>query len=194
MELKGKNESTSMKLKPKETGGGHEEVVATLKWTAAVDLDLHVHYSLKGAVLQPAKKGLLGIGRSPAKMSGEGIISFRNFGSLTSAPFIKLDKDSGVGDAGGDNEENVHFTDLSKIGHALIVANIYGKLSSNFAKYDGKVIVKCGDQVVEVPLIESTPGSYCIVAHIDNTGSELVLRNINKVQSKAPTIAEFLSS
>lgn len=185
MELKGKNESTSMKLKPKETGSGHQEVVATLKWTAAVDLDLHVYYSPKGAVLQPAKKGFLGIGGSPAKMSGEGTISFRNYGSLTSAPFIKLDKDSGVGGvvAEGGNKETMTITQkgleaASRI-HLLVWDWDQVKVGgpARFADSDAKITVvdNLGTEH-DVKLETGAMGNIACIAslEINPTGTKLV--------------------
>ena len=193
MELKKKGQQVTLELIPKE-GKAHGEVKATLSWRKAVDLDLHGYFAPRGARLQPASKGFLGLGKKGPTLQGEGLIDYRDRGSKTGSPFIYLDKDAGVGDVGGENEENMHFTDLSNIGHILIVANIYGKPNANFASYDGKVTVKSGDQVIEVPLTESRPGSYCIVAHIDNTGPQPVLRNVNRVQKNRPTIGEFLQS
>jgi tellurite resistance protein TerA len=108
---------------------------------------------------------------------------------------IYLDKDAGIGDVGGTNEENLYFTDLQYMEHILIVANIYNKPNANFASYDGRVTLKADDRSFEVPLTATTGGSYCIIAHIDNSGpSGPVLVNVNKVQREKPTIGSFLHS
>ncbi len=104
-----------------------------------------------------------------------------------------MDQDAGVGDVGGDDQENVSFANLEHMEHILIVANIFNKPNANFASYDGRVIVKASGQTFEIPLTESTPGSYCIIAHVDNSNpSGPVLKNINKVQKDAPSISAFV--
>ena len=60
------------------------DLVATLRWKKAVDLDLWCIYK--------DSKGKTGQ------------IGFNGRGSLDREPFIQLDQDSGVGDSGGDNE------------------------------------------------------------------------------------------
>lgn len=160
------------------------EFKATLIWKTAVDLDLHCFYQLKGE----KKKGFLGFGGGGLK---EGRISFSSMGSLQGSPWIQLDKDSGVGDTGGDNEENMAFGDISKIEHAIIVANIYSK-STNFGQYNGRVVVRGGGEEFEVPLTETKTGSWCVVARIDNSGSEPRLINVNKTQGSKPSLKEFI--
>ena len=85
-----------------------KEIKATLRWRTAVDLDLHCFYRLKTDTPPvPQKKGflakLVGMGGS----SAEGHVCFSSRGSKTASPWIFLDEDAGVGDVGGDNEENI---------------------------------------------------------------------------------------
>jgi len=163
---------------------------AVLRWKTAVDLDLHCFYQLKGNAEKPSK-GLLGkIFKGSSSDLGQ--ISFMKRGSKTDSPWISLDKDAGVGDVGGSNEENIYFTKLDQIEHALIAANIFNKPNSNFSSYGGLVTVKGGGREVEVPLIEKQPGSWCIIARIDNSGDKPQLININQTQQDKPDLSRFM--
>lgn len=176
MELKDKyiiKEKVVIKEKDENYYIPKENLIATLSWTYPIDLDLYGIYRLKN-------------GR-------EGTIYYHNLGSLETSPYISLDKDEGVGDVGGDNEENMRFKDLSQIQHLLIVANIYKKKNVNFAQYDGKVVVSASNgQGFEVPLTEQETGSWCVVARVENT--DLIgpkLFNVNKVFKNRPKIDYF---
>ncbi len=153
---------------------------ATLKWSKPVDLDLHCFYKKKS-------------GGFFSKLFGAetGHVYFADRGSRGSSPYIFLDEDAGVGDKGGENEENIYFTRLDAIEHALIACNIFNKPNSNFAGYDGIVEVKIGEQEIVVPLMEDSLGSWCIIAHVDNSGREANVININKVQRSEPSISQF---
>ena len=174
------------------------ELHATLAWTAAVDLDLHVYYRTKVSVEaaeQHQKKGRMGRMFSTDKgESKDGHVYFLRRGDKEKFPWIYLDQDAGVGDKGGKNIENIYFTNLDRIEHILIVANIFNKPNANFASYDGIVTVFAGGQTIEVPLTESTPGSHCIIAHLDNSGAGSKLVNVNRVQKKEPSLVDFVGS
>jgi len=149
------------------------KLVGTLQWKKAVDLDLWCFIKTKN-------------GRSDS-------IGFSNLGSLQSYPNIQLDKDAGVGDKSGDNEENIRFETLEHIDHAFICANIYGKSNANFSKYDGAVIIKSKSTEFSVPLTSKAGGSWCIIAHLDTTGPTPQLRNINQTVDKRPTIDNLIA-
>lgn len=163
---------------------------ATLRWKASVDLDLYCFYRLKDGIELP-KKSLLGK-ILKKNISNEGEVSFMDRGSKKAWPWIWLDKDAGVGDRGGDNEENIYFTDLEKIEYAMIAANIFNKPNANFASYDGTVIVRCGQQEIEVPLVEKVPGAWCVIAMIDNSKLKKQLINVNRTSVKRPAIEECI--
>ena len=177
-------------LKPKESA--HipvKNLVATLSWTAAVDLDLYAFYRAKKDIKK--RGGLLGVGG--VKPGQEGKVYYVSKGSLNKFPWMSLDQDSGVGDVGGQNEENLRIANLDEVDFVLIVANIFSKPNANFASYDGKVTLKGGDQVIEVPLTATTGGNWCVVAGIDNAsamGAKLI--NINHVQSNTPAVRQFV--
>jgi tellurite resistance protein TerA len=169
MELKQK---VVLKQKGEKTGLVGTEFVATLRWTAAVDLDLHAFYKTKTGKFEH--------------------VYFANKGSLSEQPYIQLDEDEGVGNTAGDNEENIRISKLDHLDSVLIATNIFrflGFLSKgdNFAKYDGSVVVKSntGD-VIEVPLISEEPGKWCLIAKIDNSGASPCVININRVQKNEP--------
>jgi len=125
------------------------------------------------------------------KTGEEKLIYFGDKGDLNTTPFIYLDKDSGVGDQGGDNKENIYLTNLPIIENALIVANIFNK-TTNFSKYDGWVIVKSKNESFKVPLICKTTGSWCVIARIDNSTGTPHLININKTMRDKPNIEDFI--
>jgi tellurite resistance protein TerA len=167
-------------------------VRATLRWRASVDLDLHCFYTLKAE--RPSGGGgffsrLFGGGAPEPSPSGEsGHVYFRERGSLTEPPFIFLDKDSGIGDRGGNNQENIAFAKLERLEQAIIVANIFNKPNASFGTYDGSVIVSAGGQEIEVPLTERAPGAWCVIAQIDNRGAVPTIVNINQTQTARPEL------
>lgn len=166
-------------------------LVATMTWTATVDLDLYAFYRAKKDI--KPKSGFLGLGG--VKPGQEGKIYYMSKGNLDKFPWMNLDQDAGVGDVGGQNEENLRIANLDEMEHVLIVANIFNKPNANFAGYDGRVTLKTGEQEIEVPLTATTGGSWCVIAHIDNSSPMGVrLININKVQRNQPKISEYVQS
>lgn len=181
--LKGRGDSAPLMV---SEGGVH----ATLRWKANVDLDLHCFYVNQSGAPSSGGGGFF------SKLFGGGVerlteasghIYFRSRGSLSEAPFIELDQDAGIGDQGGDNEENIRFGDIRKLKEAIIVANIFNKPNACFGDYDGSVIVTAGSQELVVPLIEKETGAWCIIAKLDNRDGVVTLTNINRVQSARPT-------
>ncbi|MBU1077438.1 MAG: hypothetical protein KKH98_09110 [Spirochaetes bacterium] len=173
--------------------------LATLNWKTKVDLDLWAFYMKKGTEV-PKKKGLFGKlfgGDDTHPISGFGSVGFRTpgRGTIDRFPFIHLDKDSGIGGTlapGGFNQENINFAKISEHNVIIICANIFSK-NTNFAQYGGNVTVTIGGEVLTVPLTETSTGSWCTVAMIDNrkpTGP--VLRNINRTTKDQPNLIDFL--
>lgn len=183
----------TLKQKGDKTGLTGNDFQATLRWKTAVDLDLHCFYKLRTGA-PPPKTGILGkiFGSSGGTGDQEGQIYFNKRGSKTDPPWIYLDHDAGIGDVAGDNEENIYFTQLNQIEHALIVANIYNKPDANFASYDGVVIVRGGGREIEVPLTEKNTGSWCIIARIDNRSGTPQLINVNQTQRNRPSVSQFV--
>jgi uncharacterized protein involved in tellurium resistance len=166
-----------------------QNLLATLSWTAAVDLDLYAIYRAKQTV--KPRGGFFGFGG--VKPAQEGKVYFGSRGNLKDFPWMALDKDAGVGDVGGQNQENLRIADLTEMEYVLIAVNIFNKPTANFVSYDGRVTLKAdnGDEV-EVPLTATTGGNWCVIAQIDNSRKGARLINVNKVQSKEPVMGELV--
>ena len=100
------------------------------------------------------------------------------------------DQDAGIGDQGGDNEENMRLGDISVIDRVLIAVNIYNKPNARFGTYDGRVIVRAGSQEVEVPLTTQEMGAWCVIAEIDNRGAQPKVTNLSHVQKNKPSLRD----
>jgi len=170
--------------------------LATLMWKTSIDLDLHVQASFKEE--NTSKPGLLTkiFGKSESHTKLEDChVFFGHKGNLRDYPWISLDKDDGIGDkveAAGYNEENMRFGDLNKLKYVLVYANIYNKPNSNFSLYDSKIILHADAEEITVPLTSSQPGSYAIVALIDNNGPVTVLNSIDQVLTVPPRLIDFI--
>jgi len=165
-------QTTSLDL-AKNSSGKLENVKVTLAWTAKVDLDLHAFYRLKN-------------GKT-------GQVFFGSKGALEKAPFIKLDKDMGVGNTGGDNKETLLIGDLSQIECIIFATNIFrffGRGKENFSRYDGRVILTTSLGEVTVPLTSETPGSWAVIAKVDNM-HQPVITNINQILERQPELKDF---
>ena len=165
----GLREKRVLKTKGESAKVGLKDLKATLFWKTSSDLDLHCMYKTVNG--------------------DKGHIYFGKKGSLTSAPFIKLDGDAGVGNAMAvnGNEENIHFGDLSVIEELLIVANVYGG-GVNFAELGGTVTVSFGNEDLVVPLNSNKRSKWCTVAAIKKVDGVHQLVNINEVSSNKPEI------
>ncbi len=149
-----------------------KQLMVTLKWTAAVDLDLMAFYKTRdgqeGGVFSDNYPG-------------------GTLGSLNVFPFIELSGDEGIGGTGGDNEEVIRITKLDDMAELYIVTINYDDATkskpSTFSNYDGSVVVM-NDQgeAVEVPLNSTNKGHVAVVCRIDNTnpvGAKLI--NVNDI-------------
>ncbi|MEM2056694.1 MAG: stress response protein [Thermoproteota archaeon] len=151
------------------TGG---RVKIKLKWTAMVDLDLMVFYL--------SKDGQTGGVFSTLYPRG-------NMGSLTSFPYIMLDRDAGVGASGGDNEETIIISKLDHMKEIYIcVFNytdaVHGRMSS-YKIYDAVVYIidEGSADSYAVLLNTETTGHVALVAVIDCEGRRPKLINRNAV-------------
>lgn len=146
-------------------------------WKTAVDLDLHA-YAIDNY--------------------GEFIhVYFANKKSYCSN--IILDQDAGVGNIGGDNEENLTVRDLSKVKKIIFVANIFrffGNLFSSgdkFSSYDGRIEVRTMNETVNVCLNSSELGRWAIIALIENINGTPVIKNIDSIIREEPSF-KYLSN
>ena len=158
MELKTKGESVYVAI---------EKLVAKLSWTVGADFDL-------AAVWVPR--------------TGEpGLTYFGEKGDMNSFPFMQLDKDSGVGDKAGANEETLRITKLTDMKYVYIVCWDYKAVQSGskarFAGTDVKLVLTDNTGTShQTKLDTGDMGNVAVVATIDTTdpiGPKLV--NTSKV-------------
>ncbi len=149
-----------------------KQLMVTLKWTTAVDLDIMAFYKTKDG-----KEGGVFSDNYPGG----------SLGSLNNFPFIELSGDEGVGGTGGDNEEVIRITKLDDMAELYIVTINYDDAvenkTSSFNDYDGAVTVM-NDQgeAVEIPLNARDEGHVAVICKIDNTspvGAKLI--NVNDI-------------
>jgi hypothetical protein len=144
---------------------------AFAEWKTRVDLDLHV----------------FAIGKDNSKYH----VYFGN----KRIPGITHHGDEGIGgriDHEYGNREQVDI-DMGKFKHAIIVMNIYGK-TTNFAQYGGRCRVIAGTQELEVPLEEKAEGSWCTIAHFDNSSPIAAqLKNVNITTKDKPDIEQVIN-
>ncbi len=136
-----------------------------LNWTAEVDLDLHAFVRLNNGASEQ--------------------VFFAN----KNVDAIRLDRDSGVGDVGGNNEENINVSSLGNLREVLFATKIFCK-GGCFADYDGKIVVSTnnGDSIT-VPLSAQQRADWCVIAKLDNTDSSAPrIINLNRVMNDEPSL------
>jgi len=137
-----------------------KQLMVSLKWTAAVDLDLMAFYR--------AKDGRTGGVFSENYTGG-------SLGSLNSFPFIQLSGDEGVSAKGGENEEILRVTKLDDLVELYICTINFTDASQSrtvpFRNYDAVVnVIDDKGEAVTVPLDSPQAGSVAVIARIDNSG------------------------
>jgi uncharacterized protein involved in tellurium resistance len=151
-----------------DTSAPITKINVKLQWTAAVDLDLHAFYS------SSASRG--------------NHIYFGN----KDGPRIQLDRDAGVGDISGHNEENITITSLADFHDILFATKIFQK-GGCFADYDGRVTVQTnnGDDIT-VPLSARERADWCVIAKMTNhSGQGPTVSNLNRVTGDEPNVDSF---
>lgn len=143
------------------------QIKVKLQWTAPVDLDLHAFYR-----------------------SNDGQESSVYYGSREGQGIV-LDQDAGIGNSGGQNEENITIESLNGLKEILFATKIFNK-GGCYADYNGKVIVKTnnGDEIV-VPLTSREHVDWCIIAKLSNSPNGTELLNLNKVSAVDPVVGAF---
>jgi uncharacterized protein involved in tellurium resistance len=139
-----------------------------LQWTAAVDLDLHAFY------------------RSSA--DGQAHVYFAS----RSGTDIVLDTDAGIGDRGGQNEENITISWLDGFDEILFATKIFAK-GGSYADYDGRVSIQTsnGDDVT-VPLTATRRADWCVIAKLERDGQGgHQVTNLNAVTDREPHVDAF---
>jgi len=76
---------------------------------------------------------------------------------------------------------------------AGVATNIFRFLSrgkENFSRYDGRVILTTSLGEVTVPLTSETPGSWAVVAKVDNKHRPMIT-NIIQILERQPELKDF---
>jgi len=170
MELKGKGQTASI--------AEMKMMMITLAWTSAADFDLFALYKLKDG--------------------SDGLVYFGNKGDMNAFPFMALDKDAGVGDAGGDNKETMRIAKFDdSISEIYIGAWDYGAIEKGgeAARFEGSdvklTIVSDVDPTGNAVLLETgLTGNFALVAKLSITPIGGSLENI----SAAGTLKELKNS
>lgn len=171
----------TLKAKGQEAYISIKQLMVTLQWTAAVDLDLMAFYK--------TKDGRVGGIYSDNYAGG-------SLGSLNSFPFIELSGDEGVGAKGGANQETIRITKLDDMAEVYICAINFTDASqqkeSRFSQYDAQVtVVDDKGENLCVPLDSALTGTVAVIAKIDNAGfMGAKLINENRILS----LADFQAS
>ena len=145
-----------------------EDVRVSLQWTAAVDLDLHAFYRLADG-----RRGHVWWW----KRRGTG---------------LHLDVDAGIGDQGGQNEENIRITDLAALEEILFATKIFTK-GGCYRDYDGRVqlITRSGGEQLDrvtVPLTSTERADWCVIARLSRDANGPIITNLNEVTSSTPRL------
>jgi uncharacterized protein involved in tellurium resistance len=153
-------------------------ILAKMKWTTAADFDLAAAYETKSG-----EKGMVYFG-TPSK------------GNLNGFPFMKLDQDSGIGDTGGDNEENLRITKLDDMKAVHLICWDYGAVQKGApARFKGSdlsiTLTNDKGETNTVNCDAGDAGNTVILATIDNS-SPIGARLINV--SKAGTLKGLSNS
>lgn len=136
--------------------GGIQQFMVTLKWTSAVDFDL-------AAVYTP-------------KTGADGIVYFGALGDLNQFPYMQLSGDEGVGDVGGEKQEDLRVMDISQMKKIYILCWDYPSVESGqiarFAESDIQVtILDDQGKQFSCALDSNSKGNVCCVAEIDNSSA-----------------------
>lgn len=158
------------------------KIIVSLNWKLGVDLDIHAFYKEK-------------------TKNYNGHVYFGSKGKADKIPKIFLDRDAGVGNVAGDNQEILTISTLAYVDCILIAANIFKFIPSldkldNFARYDGVVTItpNIGNEIV-VPLTSKVAGKWCVIAKIDNLDSRNpTVVNVNDVTDQEPKIDDYIYS
>jgi len=148
------------------------DIAVKLKWTKAIDLDLHAFYLTK-----------------------DGQEHHVYFVDQDEGHGVRLDQDSGVGDTAGANEENLTVETLDNIDRILFATNIFGGKESDdqFSNYDGKIQFTTNHgQVIDVPLQAQEKGNWCVLSLLDSSNQNTPsITSINKVINHDPDINDY---
>jgi uncharacterized protein involved in tellurium resistance len=146
MELKQKGEESSIDVS--------KPLTVKMKWTTAADFDLAAAYE--------------------TKEGKQGLVYFGDKGQLNQFPYMALSGDEGVGDKGGDNQENMRIERLDEMNFVWIFCWDYGRIQTGEAARfkDSDVRLTLTDDTahrIHVNINTGESGNVCCIATIDNS-------------------------
>lgn len=135
-----------------------KNVSVKMLWKSAIDLDLHA--------------------KVKSKRGKTAHIYHASKGNISNFPFTKLDKDAGIGDSAGDNEENMNISKLEELSDVLLYVQNYSSDKSEFAQYGARLRLKFDTKEVEVDLNDKTKGKYFVIARIKDEEVTCINRTV----------------
>ena len=157
MQLEQKGQAAAME--------GARQFLITLRWTTAADFDLAAMYETSSGRI--------------------GMVYFGMRGDLNSFPYMQLSGDEGVGDTGGDNEEQMRITRLDEMKRIWLLCWDFGMVSAGAPArfHESDVRISVTDDLgrsYDVALDEGSAGNIAVVALIDNAGPQVQFVNTSK--------------
>lgn len=159
-----KKTGDSISLEKKDT---LENVAVKMLWKSAIDLDLHAK--------------VVGVN------GNEEHVYYSRKGSLSRFPYTQLDQDAGVGNTGGDNEENMKISKLDELKNVLLYVENFGNSRADFARYGARLQLKFATKEIEIDMNDPKIGKYFVIARIKD--GEVTC--INKTVSSQPSLNDF---
>ncbi len=142
-----------------------KQLTISMKWTTAADFDLAAVYE--------------------TKTQQQGIVYFGDLGNLNAFPYLNLNKDEGVGDKGGNNEEIMRISRLDDMNYVWIICWDYNMMQrgqrARFKNSDVHLTMtnEMG-KAISVTIDTGELGNVCCIATLDNTGTAPKLINASK--------------
>jgi len=181
--LFGKKQENSMRLKQKgdEAFISIKHLTVKMTWTTAADFDLAVVFRTKS--------------------DEKGIVYFGDLGTVDEFPYMRLNKDEGVGDTSGNNEEILDIAQLENMKYIWLFCWDYGKVKTGEkARFDqSDVQLTLSDQegnATTVDIDTGEEGNVCCIATIDNTsatGAMLINASRPATLHKLQTLEQLLA-
>ena len=146
MQLKKKGDSAQI--------GGINQFMVTLKWTSAMDFDLCAVYETRDGK--------------------EGIVYYADQGDLNSFPHMQLSDDEGVGDTGGDNQEDLRVMNLAPMKKIYVFCWDYTAVENgSLARFNNSDIsvniIDDNGKQYNCSLDNNNEGNVVCMAEIDNS-------------------------
>lgn len=142
-----------------------QKLTVSMKWTTAADFDLAAIYETKDGK--------------------QGIVYFGDLGNLNAFPYMSLNKDEGVGDKGGNNEETMQICRLEDMKYIWICCWDYNMVqhgkSARFKDSDVNLtLTNETGKSMSVMVDTGDLGNVCCLATLDNTGDTPKLVNTSR--------------